>query len=343
MAPAGEQRTTGHGGAELMGGEGKKRRTLKELERLLAEADADEALLRELEQDPRKGAARLLESHLRKKAAREREVERLERLYRCVEGILPDGLRVSTFPVGGVDEAGRGPLAGPVVAACVILPAHPRIEGLDDSKKLSAKARERLFETITRIATGIGIAVVSAVEIDRMNIMHAALEAMRRAVEACGPRRPAFVITDGDRVPRLDGTGVKAVVDGDALCAPVAAASIVAKVTRDRLMMELHEKWPVYGFASNKGYGTAGHMQALRRHGVCEEHRLSFAPVFEAALPSAELFERLMERAGDHESLDRAARLVKEHLDVLTSQDLERLRACYSRARRRIEGGDEGA
>ena len=179
--------------------------------------------------------------------------------------------------VAGVDEAGRGPLAGPVVAAAVILDDLHPIAGLADSKKLSATRREALFDEIRAKALCCSIAEASVEEIDRLNILQATLLAMRRAV--LGLRlTPKMVLVDGNRLPMLD-IPAEAIVKGDALVPAISAASILAKVHRDRWCVQVDAQYPQYGFAGHKGYGTAVHMAALREHGACIHHRRSFAPV----------------------------------------------------------------
>lgn len=179
--------------------------------------------------------------------------------------------------VAGVDEAGRGPLAGPVVAAAVILDDQAPVKGLADSKKLSPLRRERLFDEIRARALCCSVAVATVEEIDRLNILQATMLAMQRAVK--GLRlRPAKVLVDGNRLPTLDMLA-EAVVSGDALVPSISAASILAKVTRDRLLDELHQQHPQYGFDRHKGYGTAEHLRALTEHGALPAHRRSFAPV----------------------------------------------------------------
>lgn len=181
--------------------------------------------------------------------------------------------------VAGVDEAGRGPLAGPVVAAAVILDQRQPIKGLADSKKLTALRREKLFDEIRAKALCCSIAQASVEEIDRLNILQATLLAMRRAVE--GLRlKPNKVLVDGNRLPDI-GLPAQAIVGGDALVPAISAASILAKVHRDRWCLELDQLYPQYGFAKHKGYGTAAHLAALRAHGACAEHRISFRPVAE--------------------------------------------------------------
>lgn len=179
--------------------------------------------------------------------------------------------------VVGVDEAGRGPLAGPVVAAAVILDDLNPIVGLNDSKKLTERKREQLFLEIKAKALCFSIAQASVQEIDDINILQATMLAMQRAV--AGLRlKPVKALIDGNRIPRLD-VMAEAIVQGDAHVNCIAAASILAKVTRDHYMCELHTQFPNYGFAGHKGYGTAAHLAALRSHGACEHHRRTFSPV----------------------------------------------------------------
>jgi ribonuclease HII len=182
--------------------------------------------------------------------------------------------------VAGVDEAGRGPLAGPVVAAAVILDDLKPIKGLADSKQLTALRRERLYDEIRAKALCCSIAQASVEEIDQLNILQATLLAMRRAV--LGLRlKPTKVLVDGNRLPALDVLA-EAIVSGDALVPCISAASILAKVTRDRMLCELHQLHPEYGFERHKGYGTAEHLRALQTHGALPVHRRSFAPVARA-------------------------------------------------------------
>ena len=192
----------------------------------------------------------------------------------------PDSLLLWPAPAGlvaGVDEAGRGPLAGPVFAAAVVLDASRPIPGLRDSKRLSAPARERLHDAIVERAHGWAVGVAEVEEIDRLNILQATLLAMRRAVLGL-PEPPVLVQVDGTQRPVLP-MAVQAVVRGDASVPAISAASILAKVRRDRFCAELHARHPQYGFDVHKGYPTAAHLEALRRHGPCAAHRRSFGPV----------------------------------------------------------------
>ena len=177
--------------------------------------------------------------------------------------------------VCGVDEAGRGPLAGPVCAAAVILPAGAVIEGLNDSKKLSEKKREALFDLVKENAIAWSVAFASVQEIEEHNILNATFIAMNRAIEGLQTKAD-FALVDGNRVPKEIKIPCETVVKGDSLSMSIAAASILAKVTRDRLMLELDEKYPMYEFKKHKGYGTALHMDLIRKYGPSECHRPSF-------------------------------------------------------------------
>jgi ribonuclease HII len=183
-----------------------------------------------------------------------------------------------TLLVAGVDEAGRGPLAGPVVVAAVILDPARRIDGLDDSKKLSEKRRERLYPLIIEQALAWRIEFVEVDEIDTLNILQATLTGMRRALQALSPAAQLARI-DGNRLPRDLPCEAEALVGGDAIDPAIMAASILAKVARDRHMLELHAQWPQYSFDQHKGYPTATHLSLLRAHGPCPQHRRSFSPV----------------------------------------------------------------
>ena len=174
----------------------------------------------------------------------------------------------------GVDEAGRGPLAGPVCAAAVILPRNIEIVGLNDSKKLSEKSREKLYDEICEKAMSFGIAFASVEEIEELNILNAAMLAMNRAIAQLEPQ-PELALIDGSRSSAIE-INSRCVIKGDAKCADIAAASILAKVTRDRYMLDMAEKYPEYHFERHKGYGTKLHYEALREYGPCEIHRPSF-------------------------------------------------------------------
>jgi len=186
--------------------------------------------------------------------------------------------------VGGIDEAGRGPLAGPVVAACAIVPRYFDVSGIDDSKKLTPTQRDRCYDRLVESGVVFSIGVVEADEIDKINILRATHVAMRRSAESIA-EVPHALLIDGLPVPNLLNCLHQPIVGGDHLSISIAVASIVAKVTRDRLMCEYGARFPEYGFEKHKGYGTALHLKALRDHGPCPIHRRSFAPIAELLLP----------------------------------------------------------
>jgi ribonuclease HII len=191
---------------------------------------------------------------------------------------LENRYRQMGFPfIAGVDEAGRGPLAGPVVAAAVILPADYRNEGIADSKVLTPLQREQLFVEIRNVAVSYSVSVISGKQIDDMGILEAVRLGMRQAVMKLSPT-PDFILSDA--VPlNVPGIPQQAIIKGDAQVFSIAAASILAKVSRDRLMMKYHKKYPAYGFDRHMGYGTDVHFEAIRKHGPCPIHRMSFSPL----------------------------------------------------------------
>jgi ribonuclease HII len=235
-------------------------------------------LLSALRDDPRRGAGALVALLERRRAARRAEARRLSRLFARRRALFADGARC----VAGVDEVGVGPLAGPVVAAAVVLPPRVKLAGLDDSKQLRRDERERLDREIRAQALAVGVAEVPPVEVDRLNVYRAALEAMRLAVSALG-LRPDHLLVDARTIPGVE-IPQTALVDGDARDGSIAAASIVAKVYRDALMVRFDGRHPGYGFARHKGYATREHLQALSRLGPSPLHRRSFSPVSQLAL-----------------------------------------------------------
>ena len=204
-----------------------------------------------------------------------RSIKEKADLWEIENGLHAEGYRL----ICGVDEAGRGPLAGPVCAAAVILPTGFLPEGLDDSKKLSEKKREQLFPVICENALAYSVAFASVEEIEEINILQAAMLAMNRAIGGLS-LQPELALIDGNRCPET-AMESRFVIGGDGRCASIAAASVLAKVSRDRLMKELAEKYPQYGFEKHKGYGTRAHYEALRRFGPCPIHRLSFLKSFQ--------------------------------------------------------------
>ena len=204
-------------------------------------------------------------------AKRETAQEKLLRLTEIERGLWSQGIR----RIAGIDEVGRGPLAGPVVTACICIPPDKLVPGVDDSKKLSEKRREALYEPLMAAADYVRLASVEPREIDEINI----LQATRRAMERCGAEFDGLFLVDAVTGLTLPGE-IRSLVHGDALSYMIAAASVVAKVTRDRYMVQLDAKYPEYGFARNKGYGTAEHIAALRKYGPCPEHRMTFIGKF---------------------------------------------------------------
>lgn len=235
------------------------------------------SLISRLENDDRAGVRRAVERALRRRDLQERERERLIALARAECELIDAGMAL----VAGVDEVGRGALAGPVTACACVFDRDVHITGVNDSKRLSPIARERLAVEIQRLARGVAVAHVEASEIDRVGIAAATRMAMCQALAAL-PEPPDHVLVDG--LPVDLGYPATAIVSGDALTRAIGAASIVAKVTRDRLMADLDELHPGYDLAENKGYGSGGHMDAIRRLGPSPVHRMSFAPCCNTSL-----------------------------------------------------------
>lgn len=243
--------------------------TIKELEAVFATGAVSEAFLTACREDSRKAAARLVRRYEKAQA----EHARLLKLYAYEHAAWARGHEI----VAGVDEAGRGPLAGPVSVAAVILPHDLCLPKLNDSKKISAKVREELFDEIQEKAIAVGTALIDAQTIDRVNIYQATINGMYEAIFSLRPE-PQEVLIDAVPLDRLPMAS-ESIIKGDAKSASIAAASIIAKVTRDRLMDEYDKIYPEYGFAQHKGYGTAQHIEALKKYGPCPIHRRSFEPV----------------------------------------------------------------
>ena len=212
---------------------------------------------------------------------KEKEFERLTELKKIEEEFYEKGVT----SIAGIDEAGRGPLAGPVVVACVVMPKDSMIEGVNDSKKVSEKKREKLYEQITEEALGFGVGIISQEEIDRINILNATKEGLTAAIKEMekdlqekqrGFEKPEIILVDALTKIDTDHIPYKSIIKGDAKSYSIAAASIVAKVTRDRIMRAWDEVYPMYGFEKHKGYGTAAHIAAIKEYGICPLHRRSF-------------------------------------------------------------------
>ena len=229
-----------------------------------------------LESDPRQGARAIAEGLERRKSKVRAEERRLTKLSSFEQALWDQGIEL----VGGVDEVGMAPLAGPVIACAVILPRGTRIHGVNDSKQLTAEEREALDPQIRGVAISVGIGRAEVHEIDTINIYQAGLLALRRAVLALTPQ-PAHLLVDARKLPELK-MPQQPIIKGDAKSITIGAASIVAKVHRDRLMADLDREHPGYGFADHKGYPTPVHLEALKQKGACSIHRRSFAPVAKA-------------------------------------------------------------
>ena len=231
-----------------------------------------EELYRLYQDDPRSGVQKLLERYRKKDEALEKEKLRMDEMLRYERKYSHVGY------LCGIDEAGRGPLAGPVVAGAVILPPEKKILYLNDSKKLSPAKREELYDVIMKEALAVGVGIAGPARIDEINILQATYEAMRQALGKLSVK-PQLLLNDAVTIPGVDTPQVP-IIKGDAKSASIAAASIIAKVTRDRLMQDYDKALPEYGFASNKGYGSAEHIAALKKYGPSPIHRKSFITHF---------------------------------------------------------------
>lgn len=212
---------------------------------------------------------------------KEKEFERLKEIKKSEEEIYLKGAQ----SIAGIDEAGRGPLAGPVVVACVVMPRDSMIEGVNDSKKVSEKKREKLYDEIIQEAIAYGVGIISQEEIDKINILNATKEGLTLAIKEMekdlkekqrGFEKPEIILVDALTKIDTDHIPYRSIIKGDAKSYSIAAASIIAKVTRDRIMREWDEVYPMYGFAKHKGYGTASHIAAIKEYGLCPLHRRSF-------------------------------------------------------------------
>lgn len=245
------------------------RLTTKEIEKILASQPVTAEFLAAARLDPRKAAQRAVKCYEKK----EKEHERLMYMYDYERKALAEGCQI----IAGVDEAGRGPLAGPVSVAAVILPFELELPKLNDSKKLSAKVRDELYAMIKEHAISIAAVFIDAKTIDRINIYQATMNGMYDVIAALNPV-PDKVLIDAMPLAKLS-MAHESIIKGDAKSASIAAASIIAKVSRDRLMDEYDKKYPEYGFAHHKGYGTAEHIAAIKKYGPCPIHRLTFEPL----------------------------------------------------------------
>lgn len=279
--------------------------------------------LEKFEADSRKGVQNLLTSFRKKYDKHLQELARLEEILTYERGCWEAGYEL----VAGIDEVGRGPLAGPVVAAAVILPKECKIEGVNDSKKLSEKKREELYDIILEKALSYGIGIVSNERIDEINILQATYEAMRDALSQLSPKAD-FILADAVTIPMVS-TPQRGIIKGDAKSMSIGAASIVAKVYRDRLMEAFDEVYPGYGFGANKGYGSAEHIEGIKKLGITPIHRKTFVKNFlpqdgdtttDKGNRGEALAAKQMEKMG-YEILERNFHALKGEIDIIAKKD----------------------
>ena len=299
--------------------------SISEIKEILGNCSMEELpeQIKQFEEDSRKGVQTALASFRKKYEKHQQELARLEEILTYERGLWEAGYDL----VAGIDEVGRGPLAGPVVAAAVILPKECKIEGVNDSKKLSAKKREDLYDIILEKAVSYGIGVVSNERIDEINILQATYEAMREALSQLKPKAE-YILADAVTIPMVS-TPQRGIIKGDAKSMSIGAASIVAKVYRDRMMEAYEEVYPGYGFASNKGYGAAEHIEGIRKQGITPIHRKTFVKNFlpqdgDTATDKGHRGEVLaakqMEKMG-YEILERNFHALKGEIDIIAKKE----------------------
>lgn len=250
-----------------------EKQTIATIKKMLAAEEISADFIETLKADERVGVQKLLKNYEKEQL----RLQTLEKEYQAMCQYENKYYHTGHQYIAGVDEAGRGPLAGPVVAAAVILPQNFKLLGLNDSKQLSAKQRDTFFDLIKEQAISYHVSIINNLEIDKINIFEATKRAMYEAINQLQPA-PEQVLIDAVQLSKLPCTS-EVIVKGDSKSVSIAAASILAKVTRDRLMIDLHNEYPMYDFASNMGYGTKKHMEALKAYGPTPFHRRSFAPV----------------------------------------------------------------
>jgi len=299
--------------------------SISEIKEILGNCSMEELpeQMKQFEEDSRKGVRTALASFRKKYEKYQQELARLDEILTYERGLWEAGYDL----VAGIDEVGRGPLAGPVVAAAVILPKECKIEGVNDSKKLSAKKREELYDIILEKAVSYGIGIVSNERIDEINILQATYEAMREALSQLKPKAD-YILADAVTIPMVS-TPQRGIIKGDAKSMSIGAASIVAKVYRDRMMEAYEEVYPGYGFASNKGYGAAEHIEGLKKLGPTPIHRRTF---LKNLLPQEgdtttdkghrgeALAAKQMEKMG-YEILERNFHALKAEIDIIAKKD----------------------
>ncbi|MFC1651048.1 ribonuclease HII [Candidatus Latescibacterota bacterium] len=295
---------------------------------------ADEKIIELLMADNRVGVQALARKLENRNIRKQNLLRKLEDMLKLENKIQAEGMKT----LAGVDEAGRGPLAGPVVSASVILPENPELSGLDDSKKMTPKSREEMYARITKSAVAWGIGMSENDEIDEIGILEATMKSMRRAVKNMG-KTPDIVLIDGNKTPGLD-CKERAVVGGDSISLSIAAASVIAKVTRDRIMIEMDRVFPGYGFAQHKGYGASSHSDALSKLGPCDIHRFSFRLVPSCSPPGtcSVILKKRLKNAPTIKMLERAATGIARVKGSLHKSDIEELRKMYKVCKKRFGG-----
>ncbi|MBR2851108.1 MAG: ribonuclease HII [Anaerotignum sp.] len=299
--------------------------SISEIKEILGNCSMEELpeQMKQFEEDSRKGVQTALASFRKKYEKHQQELARLDEILTYERGLWKAGYDL----VAGIDEVGRGPLAGPVVAAAVILPKECKIEGVNDSKKLSAKKREELYDIILEKAVSYGIGVVSNERIDEINILQATYEAMREALSQLKPKAD-YILADAVTIPMVS-TPQRGIIKGDAKSMSIGAASIVAKVYRDRMMEAYEEVYPGYGFASNKGYGAAEHIEGIKKQGITPIHRKTFVKNFlpqdgdtttDKGHRGEALAAKQMEKMG-YEILERNFHALKAEIDIIAKKD----------------------
>lgn len=306
--------------------------SVAEIRREIMDCPPEEEIVARLQNDPRAGVRALVHSIGSRLERRKRLEMKHEELLAIERGLRANG----SHCIAGLDEAGRGPLAGPVSVGCVILPEDIHLPGLDDSKKMSMKTREEMYDRIMEKASAWSVTLLDNLEIDELGIHNAVLEGMRRAFDHLSVR-PDTALIDGRFAPGLE-CRERAIVDGDALSLSIAAASVVAKVTRDRIMVEMDARFPGYGFAGHKGYGCEEHVEALRRLGPCPIHRFSFRTIAEVSPPGMVRtgLEQRLRGAANQQDLDRVAAGIHRNGELFGEETLEYLRGVYRECREEL-------
>lgn len=312
-----------------------------EVQAIVKSAGPSEKLVELLHADGRQGLLKLAEQLERQLAAHQNLVNKFEAMLEHERKYIEEGFTC----IAGVDEAGRGPLAGPVVAAAVVLGPDFHLLGLNDSKQLKEEERENFYLPIMQGTAGVGIGIVDHREIDRINILQASFKAMRMALDQLAVQglEPDIILVDGDKT--IPGIGIlqRPIIGGDAASASIAAASVVAKVTRDRLMVEMSKHYPGYGFERHKGYGAPEHLEALRRLGPSPIHRMTFSMVRQVSYSEVyQNFAGLIFSAADFAALREIGLSIGRVRDTLAPEELDDLRQLYVKFEKKLKPQNKG-